>query len=252
MRSYAAGEIQIFRLVRLPSALPYHLLGVEGRDRARDDRRHRGRVLPQLARGARDPDSELRRDLRVRARVGGDRRREHARDAFYGAVARGRAADDGVASVRRGAGIDSPKVKWRDEEGRTWLGSLAAGMLGLVACGGDDDESAARRAAASARRQGDPPAQVGHAGAVRRLLRRAGAGLLRATRTSTSRSSRAARTSCPSRSCSASRPSSGSTGCQPARGARPGRRLVNIAQVFATRGCARSPGRTRASTTHAR
>ena len=41
MRSYAAGEVEIFRRVRIPNSLPVSLRGVESGDRTRDDRRDR-------------------------------------------------------------------------------------------------------------------------------------------------------------------------------------------------------------------
>ena len=99
MRSYAAGEVQIFRRVRVPNALPYIFSGAEAGDRARDDRRDRGRVLPQLAGGARLPDQELGGALPVRGRLGGDRRRERARNPLLRIGRARRAADDELAPV---------------------------------------------------------------------------------------------------------------------------------------------------------
>ena len=70
-------------------------------------------------------------------------------------------------------------------------------------------------------------------GAVRRLLRRSGPGLLRGRSASTSRSSRAASTSCRRRSSPTATPTSRSRGCRrrsPA--ARPAPNITDIAQIF--------------------
>ena len=88
MRAYAAGDVEIFRRVRVPTALPYRLHGAEGGERARDDRRDRRRVLRRLVQRARRADPLRRADLRLRDGLGRDRRRLAARDR---ALPRGRA-----------------------------------------------------------------------------------------------------------------------------------------------------------------
>ena len=45
MHSYAAGEVAVFRRVRIPNSLPYMFSGLKVASRTRHDRRHRGRVL---------------------------------------------------------------------------------------------------------------------------------------------------------------------------------------------------------------
>ena len=74
MRSYAAGELEIFRRVRIPTSLPFVFSGLEGRDRARDDRRDRGRVLRRLAsrRSASRSGTSVAL-FQLRAGLGGDR-----------------------------------------------------------------------------------------------------------------------------------------------------------------------------------
>ena len=82
-------------------------------------------------------------------------------------------------------------------------GRRRAARSALAACGGGDDEQLERRARRrlvgppAALTQGQAAAAVVHPGPVRRLHRRAGQGLLQGRRASTSRSSRAASTSCP-------------------------------------------------------
>ena len=82
-----------------PERAAVHLLGLEGRDRTRDDRRHRGRLLRRLAGLARDRDPARRGHLRVRARVGGDRRGERARNPVLRCGRARRAVRDAVASL---------------------------------------------------------------------------------------------------------------------------------------------------------
>ena len=82
-----------------PELAAVPLLGLEGGDRAGDDRRNRGRVLPQLAGGARVPDQKLGRALPVRARVGGDHGCERARNPVLLGCRTRRAAGDELASV---------------------------------------------------------------------------------------------------------------------------------------------------------
>ena len=53
MRSYAAGELEIFRRVRVPTALPFVFTGLKIATRPRDDRRDRRRVLRRLDERAR-------------------------------------------------------------------------------------------------------------------------------------------------------------------------------------------------------
>ena len=55
MRSYAASDIEVFRLVRHPELAAVHVHGAQGRSCALDDRRDRRRVLrrpDERARGA--------------------------------------------------------------------------------------------------------------------------------------------------------------------------------------------------------
>ena len=82
-------------------------------------------------------------------------------------------------------------------------------------------------------RAGQAAAAVVHAGAVRRLLRRASTRASTRPCASTSRSSRAASTSCRRRSSPTATPTSPSRGC-PRRSpaARPGADIVDIAQIF--------------------
>ena len=58
MRSYAAGQVSIFRRVRIPTALPLHVRRPQDRERALDDRRDRRRVLRRSDNGARRDDPE--------------------------------------------------------------------------------------------------------------------------------------------------------------------------------------------------
>ena len=80
MRSYAASETRGLP-TRADSDEPaVRLLGLEGRVRACDDRSRRGRLLRRLHHGARRSDPELGRACAVRDGVGGDRRRQRARN----------------------------------------------------------------------------------------------------------------------------------------------------------------------------
>ena len=122
-------------------------------------------------------------------------------------------------------------------KGRFTLAALLVVLVGALAagCGGSSKSSSGEttRAKAAAQDEGDAAAEVGHAGAVRRLLRRQGEGLLRRARISTSTSRSAARASRPSRSCSASRREFGIDWLPSLLASRDkGQDLVNIAQVF--------------------
>ena len=135
---------------------------------------------------ARHRDPARRRHLRVRARLGGDRRRECPRDPVLRGGRGRRAARDALAALRHESNRPTTEEERMKRGSRWfWLGAVfAALVLGLAACGGDDDEAGGDATGdttgeISKARQGHPAAQVGDAGPVRRLLRGRGRGLLR-------------------------------------------------------------------------
>ena len=181
--------------------------------------------------------------LPLRRCLGRDRGRQPARDRFLRARRAGRALRAGWRSRRRGAA---------DEIGDTGKGAGMQRRRWFWLVAGSRWRWPRRRRLRRRRRRGSdggtPPAggckdkvtvaaQVGDAGAVRRLLRREGAGLLRRREPRRRRSSRAAPTSRPSRSSPAGRPSSGIDWLASLLAVRDqGDDLVNIAQVFTPSG----------------
>ena len=79
MRSYAAGELTIFRRVRFPNSLPYLFSALKVASVLAMIGAVVGRVLRRVAGGVGGPDPQLRGAVRLRDRVGGDTRREHPR-----------------------------------------------------------------------------------------------------------------------------------------------------------------------------
>ena len=219
MRSYARRRGEIFRRVRFPNALPYLFSALEGRDRTRDDRRHRRGLLRRLDQSARDPDPALGRASSPSRRRG--RRSSSPASSASRSTARRprRAADDELApsarSARRSRADQTEEGEHVRKERRVALCRCSRSrlVLALAGCGGDDDEARPRQTTRGGEPTDRSPLQLkwvtqaqfaGYYAAPSRATTR--------TRASTSRSSPAGPTSSPSRSCSAGRPSSGSTG----------------------------------------
>ena len=142
MRAYAAGEIEIFRRVRIPTALPYIFTALKLGERARDDRRRRRRVLRRLVPRARRPDPIRRADLQLRARRGrASRSRRCSGSRFYLAVAAAERAVVQLGTVR--ARMRHNQRQHLDSKGGcmkkrwvTWAGTIAALVALAVAVGG--------------------------------------------------------------------------------------------------------------------
>ena len=99
MRSYAAGNISVFRLVRIPSSLPFMFTGLK----VAAVLSMIGAIVGEYFGG---PDERARREhperhaaLQLPARLGGDRARERVRDRVLRRRRARRAADDELASV---------------------------------------------------------------------------------------------------------------------------------------------------------
>ena len=202
MRSYAAGEFEIFRRVRVPTALPFVFAALKV-----------ATVLAMIGAIVSDYfgtfgslgitiknsvslfDFETAWAAILMASILGV--------LLYLAVA--------LAERYRPPVGSNPSGKGHCMKGKTLLALLALVIAAAAAHRGV--QHVARRRNTEAH-QGDAAAQVGHAGAVRRLLRGRREGLLQEGSASTSRSRSAARTSRPSRSCSRARRSSASTGCR--------------------------------------
>ena len=173
-----------------PDVAALRLLGLEGRERARDDRRRRGGLLRRLHRGARASQILSAVALsQYETCVGGDPRRQLPRLAFDGVIALAERALRWHPSVERTSAEcnrqarDSPRMR---EEAReesasgicAWPRSRVLAALAVAGCAvGGLVEPAAD--------EGDAAEEVGAAGPVRRLLRRQGQGLLQGRQAST-------------------------------------------------------------------
>ena len=190
MRSYAAARSRSSAACAIPNCAAVHLRRPEGRGGARDDRRDRRRVLRRLDQRARRADPEL--DSRCSTS-------RSAGPAIVVASAFGIAlyASSRRSSVQRRAGIRRPVQSYTEltkaSECREAAGRVAGTREGEpmnvstwcwarspLACTAARDlgRHCKRRAEAAEADQGHPAAQVGDAGAVRRLLRGARPGLL--------------------------------------------------------------------------
>ena len=99
MRSYAAGNVSVFRRGADPDVAALHVHGAQGRGRALDDRRDRRRVLRRPDERARREHPERHAAVQLPARLGGHRAGERLRDRVLRRGRVRRAADDELASL---------------------------------------------------------------------------------------------------------------------------------------------------------
>ena len=243
MRSYAAGEREIFGACASRRRCPYLFTGLK----VATVLAMIGAIVGDYFGGSQEALGiqirQVGRDLRVRERPG----RRSSSPACSESPSTGRSRSPSAStmswhpSARGAGGMTRRTTKERERMRRArWLWLAAVAVLALVGagCGGDDDgRPAATGHGGAAEGPGHRPAQVGDAGAVRRLLRGAGPGVLRRRGPRRRRSRSAGPTSSPSRSCSAARPSSGIDWLDNLLATRDqGGEIVNIAQVFARSG----------------
>ena len=105
MRSYAAGEVEIFRRVRIPNSLPFLFSALKVASVLAMIGAVVGEYFGGTTGGARRPDPQFCGALRVRDGLGRDPRREHPRHHLLSGDRAPRTPDHGMASVRTSGGV---------------------------------------------------------------------------------------------------------------------------------------------------
>ena len=178
MRSYAASPWTTTRVVRLPGALPFFFTGLKIASSGAVIAAIVSEYFGGLQEGLGPGDHLGRGRVRLPARVGARRRGDRARAGVLPRRGARRAPRDALATTTRRADVrlEPTCLCGRARRGRAGAGGVRRrrrGGLGRAAV------VRGRRAGADA---GEAAAAVVHAGPVRRLLRRRGAGLLRGRR----------------------------------------------------------------------